>query len=671
MADIVGKSKIYGSREEAINSLYNETQHKNGLGDYNWRPRYDGNHRFCRYYDEDGKIRTIFVIEHAPEGLSEGGVESMEVFADCEVYTFARGTSAVTSCSSSEIIETTITELETRLDECCDSGSILFFENIGDSEARIYLADEDGNQPSQDLKVFYSFDNVTFTKWSFDMLRLNPGERVYMYGDNPNGFSNVAGANEGTYNFDINGSDVAARGNVMSLIGLDMPDEIPNRACFANLFSGCTIVTAPALPATVLKPNCYAGMFQECYYLKESPYLPARTLPEMCYYEMFYQCTALTSAGDIDANTALTSSCLEMFYECTSLKIAPRMNVGTLGKSCFKSMFSNCYSLQIAPSLPAYTLAEECYDSMFINCNLLVTGPLIGASSYGVNSCRKMFYGCESLVSCGHFEEDLYLSSGSCSEMFKGCENLLNVPRIIIRSVDSASCRSMFENCTSLINIKDIVKRNIEIKPYAFHRMFAGCTNIKNAEVSLMNVWDDGCNSMFSGCTSLESIKIYIPDSGMTLNCGPDGESHPDHFWQMFSGCSNLKTVNVHSFTSGSKLNGFKFSDANRAGYPMGFCCCLMFENCVSLTAAPGLLNTHVVDDCYSRMFEGCSSLSSVRCYATAEDYEEGVFTPFGGWLTGTKTNGTFYRNANNPYPFERNTSGIPSGWTIVPESAS
>jgi len=105
MADIVGKSKIYGSREEAINSLYNETQAQYSSGGYSWHPRYDGNHRFCRYYDEDGKVRTIFAIEHAPEGVYQGGAESMEVFADCEVYTFAHGTSAVTSCSSSEIIE--------------------------------------------------------------------------------------------------------------------------------------------------------------------------------------------------------------------------------------------------------------------------------------------------------------------------------------------------------------------------------------------------------------------------------------------------------------------------------------------------------------------------------------------------------------------------------------
>jgi hypothetical protein len=60
------------------------------------------------------------------------------------------------------------------------------------------------------------------------------------------------------------------------------------------MFSGCTsLVTAPALPATILAGGCYQNMFTECTSLVIAPTLPATTLAERCYNYMFEGCSKL------------------------------------------------------------------------------------------------------------------------------------------------------------------------------------------------------------------------------------------------------------------------------------------------------------------------------------------------------------------------------------------
>ena len=60
------------------------------------------------------------------------------------------------------------------------------------------------------------------------------------------------------------------------------------------MFDGCTsLQTSPALPATILTKQCYAGMFKGCVSLETAPELPAETLVEQCYVDMFSGCTSL------------------------------------------------------------------------------------------------------------------------------------------------------------------------------------------------------------------------------------------------------------------------------------------------------------------------------------------------------------------------------------------
>ena len=99
-------------------------------------------------------------------------------------------------------------------------------------------------------------------------------------------------------------SGFEASGNVNSLL-----EEDPNIArtmslegrnfCYAYLFSGTLLTTAPELPATTLAYGCYASMFQGCTSLTKAPELPADNLVDNCYAFMFDGCSSLNyvSAG--------------------------------------------------------------------------------------------------------------------------------------------------------------------------------------------------------------------------------------------------------------------------------------------------------------------------------------------------------------------------------------
>lgn len=124
-------------------------------------------------------------------------------------------------------------------------------------------------------------------------------------------------------------------------------------------------------------------------------------------------------------------------------------------------------------------------------------------------------------------------------------------------------------------------------------------------------------------------------------------------------------------------------------------CYSWMFRDCTSLTSAPALPATTLAQQCYNNMFgncsslviaptlpasvipyetstlsrnigayhsmfNGCTSLSEVRCYA--ETNTNGNSTVV--WLQDVSSTGTFYKKAGVTWPTGAN--GIPSGWTVV-----
>ena len=166
----------------------------------------------------------------------------------------------------------------------------------------------------------YSTDGETWQEWqhttttkdgmtthTFDTLTLTAvGDRVYLRGDNPNGFTDLE--NEVVSLFSLTGK-IAAHGNAQSLVDGDHQTLV---AKTMPMFSdgamtevpSDVLVSAPSLPATTLAGYCYYGMFIGCTGLTQAPSLPATTLAEYCYGNMFSDCTFAMSSDGTNFNFA-------------------------------------------------------------------------------------------------------------------------------------------------------------------------------------------------------------------------------------------------------------------------------------------------------------------------------------------------------------------------------
>ena len=84
-----------------------------------------------------------------------------------------------------------------------------------------------------------------------------------------------------------------------------------------------------------------------------------------------------------------------------------------------------------------------------------------------------------------------------------------------------------------------------------------------------------------------------------------------------------------------------------------------MFYGCTSLTTAPELPATTLVNSCYTQMFFGCTKLNYVKAMFTTRP---GTFTS--NWLYNVSSTGTFVKNSAATWNLP-GANGIPSGWTV------
>lgn len=221
---------------------------------------------------------------------------------------------------------------------------------------------------------------------------------------------------------------VKCSGDIRTLIDYTAYENVATGNCsFLSLFKGCSVLTsAPKLPATALKAQCYQSMFEGCTSLTQAPELPATALKNSCYHSMFKGCTSLTQAPVLPA-TELQERCYEsMFKGCTKLTQAPVLPATELKNYCYEEMFSGCKELTLAPMLSAEELAWYCYSNMFEGCTSLVNAPALPATT--LNDC-------------------CYQS------MFSGCTSLKTAPKLGAAQIEFYCYHWMFENCTNLESV--------------------------------------------------------------------------------------------------------------------------------------------------------------------------------------------------------------------------
>ena len=198
----------------------------------------------------------------------------------------------------------------------------------------------------------------------------------------------------------------------------------------------------------------------------------------------------------------------------------------------------------------------------------------------------------------------------------------------------------LFYNCTSLTKSPELPATTLAERCY--YEMFNGCTSLAKApELPATTLASECYRCMFNGCTSLAKAPA-LPATTLSYKC----------YYEIFKDCTSLtKAPELPATTLALE------------------CYDHMFVGCTSLTKAPELTATTLDNGCYSYMFDGCSSLDEVRCKipsSLSAGHMSAIYSV--SWLSGVASTGTFYTNVDADWP--SGESGIPTGWTRVPEVA-
>ena len=543
--------------------------------------------------------------------------------------------------------------------------------------------------------------------------------------------------------FEMTGK-IESRHNVMSLYRKDdfATYNTVVEYAFVQLFLNCTSLTkAPALPATTLAEDCYSNMFNGCTSLTKAPALPATTLAGSCYNSMFFGCTSLTKAPKLPATTLVGSCYASMFRDCTSLTKAPVLPATTLALSCYNSMFFGCTSLAEAPALPATTLANNCYHDMFSGCTSLTKAPALPATTLALQCYYQMFSGCTSLTKSPVLPATT-LAQYCYTNMFNGCSSL-NEVRCKMPSSYSSSDISSSYTFNWLLDVSSTGTfytnadanwpsgasgiptgwRRVNEEAPAFDDISKPLTFRATQDGSVVltakgspdgafqtsrddgNTWEDytlgtvitlntydkvsfrAKSDRTSGQSSSNYFyftmggKIEAWHNVMSLYRTNDFSTYDiairSAFYKMFMGCPSLTKAPVLPATAlvercySGMFNGctsLTKAPELPATTLAQYCYLNMFKGCTSLTKAPALPATTLATNCYQYMFDGCRSLNEVRCQMPSTISSSDIPTYASNWLSNVASTGTFYTNADANWP--SGASGIPTGWTRVNEGA-
>jgi hypothetical protein len=90
------------------------------------------------------------------------------------------------------------------------------------------------------------------------------------------------------------------------------------------------------------------------------------------------------------------------------------------------------------------------------------------------------------------------------------------------------------------------------------------------------------------------------------------------------------------------------------------YCYYGMFKGCTSLTTAPELPATTLDSSCYKHMFYGCSKLNYIKMLSKNISASDCLYE----WVSGVSSTGTFVKNAIATWT-TTGISGVPEGWIV------
>lgn len=401
--------------------------------------------------------------------------------------------------------------------------------------------------------------------------------------------------------------------NFQDFSRLILPSEGLTKGCFKEMFKTCNLLEGkkylPKFNAMELAPNCYEGMFENCYELNEMPELPATKLVPYCY------------AG--------------MFKACTNLHTIPNFPDITLAEGCYKGMFENCSSLATAPELQATQLATSCYEGMFKGCRSLVKVPPLRTENVVEGAYKNMFSGCSSLYGL-----TLYATNkvdNSLTDALSGIKNDFQL-RCQQALIDEYGGMDNLRTELGLTGAVDITAttpaRDAQLLNTDYFSMTANGSAAKVTIAQSVNkptglkissdklVWQRLTTPNNEGKYMFDvpwGETVYICRDGEAVdNMGGDRFTSTGGFLELKGNIMSLLDSECQSTTLGTEafkglFKGCQVQLANELKLPAmqlsTGCYAEMFKGCKNLLKAPELPATELAEQCYSDMFSGCLDL--------------------------------------------------------------
>lgn len=369
------------------------------------------------------------------------------------------------------------------------------------------------------------------------------------------------------------------------------------------------------------------------------------------FYKLFSGCSALTKAPELP-ETTMDEACYAYMFQGTSIEDMPKMPVATLDVDCYKGMFQDNTALTTA-TLEDSTLANGCYDAMFKGCSSLAE---ITTAYLGNFSTTYFNDWVDGVAASGTFYYNGSDTTQGASAIPTGW-TLLPIPRpeLCFTAREANSTVSMAKSSSAPTVSLEYSTDGVTWSPFV-----VGTTTVTLANVDdKMYLRATSTNSAMAA--SYDSNYNYFVMTGQIAASGnvnsllngldPDAvTTAPQYAYpNLFRGCSAL--VDAIDLVLPS-------TTASQNCYGHG-----MFRNCTNLVGGPTIMATNLLSASYTaeNMFNGCSSLASVKIYATGSTWNSSATS---NWMTGVPATGTFYYNGTYT---GRGASYIPTGWTITP----
>ena len=311
---------------------------------------------------------------------------------------------------------------------------------------------------------------------------------------------------------------------------------------------------------------------------------------------MFYGCTSLTTAPQIPATTIdpiFAPGCYSsMFYGCTSLTEAPELPSTTLSDQCYDSMFRGCTSLTTAPELPATTLAYGCYNNMFFDCSNLNYIKML-ATDISANDCLR--YWVNGVASSGTF-----IKHPDMKALPSGPSGIPNGWTVVNNDYQSEyfTIEALEDGLTAKLSTNACEYR---IDDGSWNNLSAG-SNTPSINKGQTLSFKGNLTPTFNGIgTFTISKKCNLKGNIMSMLYGDDFIGQNDltskdyAFCKLFMNCTNIVDASELILPATTLADN---------------CYSIMFQSCTSLTTAPELPATILTTSCYSDMFKGCTSLT-------------------------------------------------------------